>query len=229
MFSRKQLRVAHSIAGEPFFRTMPTDLVEKIQALVYHREYDARQVIFFPEDACDFVYWIRTGRVKVMRVSSDGRELTFRHEVAGGMIGAESLSGRARWLDYGEALEPSILCLMRMTDFARLIMEEKDFASAVAIHLGKRVTELEEGLAQFVFLNVRSRIAAGLLRLYAKKHDPKGAIRITHQELSNLVGAARETTTSILHEFQDRKMVELANRCIVVLDSDALHQVVLNG
>jgi len=229
MFSRKQLHVTHDIADEPFFCAMPPELAEKIQALVYHREYDARQVIFFPEDACDFVYWIRSGRVKVMRVSNDGRELTFRHEVAGGMIGAECLAGRPRWLDYAEALEPSILCLMRKSDFTRLMTEEKNFAAAVAVHLSGRVTDLEDGLAQLVFRSVRSRIAAGLLRLYAKQHNSTGAVRITHQELSNLIGAARETTTSILHELQDRNIVKLANRSISVLDPDALHRVALDG
>ena len=178
--------------------------MERIQSMVYHREYDARQVVFFPEDACDFVYWVRSGRVKVMRVSNDGRELTFSHEVAGGMLGAACLAGRPRWLDYGEAMEPSLLCLMRKADYTRLIKEEAEFAAAVTFHLSGRVNELEESLAQLVFLPVRSRVASTLLQLYAKQHDERGGIRITHQELSNLIGAARETSTGVCMNFANR-------------------------
>lgn len=222
MITKKNIRITYAIREEPFFRGMPAALADKIQTVVYHRQYDARQVIFFPEDACDFVYWVRSGRIKVMRVSGTGRELTLRHAYPGDMIGAEVLGGRRRWQDYGEALEPAVLCLIRTVDFLRLVREEALFAQAVAQHVSQRAVELEENLVQLAFLDVRSRIAAGILNAYQRKHSAEGGVSLTHQELANLVSAARETTTAILHEFQADGVISLANRRVTVHDAEAL-------
>jgi CRP-like cAMP-binding protein len=227
---RKQVQLALNVRGEPFFNRLSERVLERVERLVYHREYEARQIVFFPDDPCDYVYWIREGRVRVSRVPGDGRELTFRHLLPGDVMGEECLTGRQTRYDYAEAMLPSVLCLMRAEDFRRMAMEEAEFSSLVALKLCERVIETERVLAETVFNSVRGRIAAGLLRLYNRegRHND-GHLQITHQEMANLVGSTRETTTLVLHGLRKEGIVTLSNRRLTVLDPGALEHLARNG
>jgi CRP-like cAMP-binding protein len=212
-----------SLQDDVFFHGFEPPLVARIEALVYQREFDARQIIYFPGDRCDQVYWVRRGRIRVARISDDGRELTFRHCTRGALLGEESLAGRPKREDHAEAMEPSLLLLMRADDFMRCVAEEAEFGLAVARWLCKRTIETEQVLAEAVFHSVRSRVAAGLLRLYRKEgHVAPAALSVTHQELANLIGSTRETTTATLHALRRDGIVQLANRRLTIVDPAAL-------
>lgn len=217
------------LALEPFFMGMSESVVRQIEPLVYHREYESRQIIHFPEDPCDFVFWVREGRVKVTRVSGDGRELTFRHLLPGDMLGEECLLQREKRSDYAEAMGLTTLCLMRAEDFCRLHNQHLELANRVSKHLCRRALELENVLSDTVFTSVRRRVASGLLRLYRRERSEEGKLPsnggtlcVTHQEVANLIGSTRETTTSVLHGLREEGILKMANRRLTVLDSVAL-------
>lgn len=223
-------RVVLPLDEEPFFRAMSRPVLARVEAYVYHRRYEARQVVYFPDDACDYVYWVRDGRIRVTRVSGDGRELTFRHLGQGDMLGEECMADRPKRNDYAEALEPTTLCLMRSDDFRRVAREEVELAHAVAVRLSQRVMELEQILAETVFFTVKSRVSFALLRLSKREgHRRTNSLNITHQEVANLVGATRETVTGVLHNLRENGVIELANRRMKILDMAALQQTAGGG
>ena len=221
----KPKRIILPLDEEPFFKAMSPSVLAKVEAYVYHRSYESRQVIYFPDDPCDYVYWVREGRIRVTRVSGEGRELTFRHLSQGDMLGEECMADRPKRNDYAEALEPSTLCLMRTDDFRRVAREEVELAHAVAMRLSQRVLELEQILAETVFNSVRSRVSFALLRMSKREgHRRTTSLNITHQEVANLVGATRETVTGVLHGLRQDGVLELANRRLRIVDMAALRQ-----
>ncbi len=219
-----------SLHDEPFFREMSEHVVSRLQDYVYHREYEFRQIIYFPDDSCDYVYWVRSGRVKVTRVSGDGRELTFRHLFPGDILGEEALVKDSHRGAYAEAMESTVLCLLRADDFRRLAAEEGEISLMVAKSLCRRVIETEQVLSETVFNSVRCRVASGLLRLYQRApNEEDGTLRVTHQDIANLVGSTRETTTGVLHSLRKQGILEMANRRVRVLDPAALQRVTRNA
>jgi len=223
----KHLKLILSLQDEPFFRTMGDGARERIEGYVFHREYESRQVVFFPEDPCDYVYWVREGRVKVTLVSPSQRRLTFFHFVPGDMFGEQCLVGRAKRDAYAEAMTPSILCQMRADDFLRVAREEPEVSFKIAQQLCGQVMEMEEVLSEIVFKPVRSRVAAGLLRMYNRtpEQQAEGSLRVTHEEIASLIGSTRETTTTVLHDLRQAGILGLANRRVTVLDPVALARV----
>ena len=220
---KRHMRFALSLREEPFFRAMSDALLEKMEGFVFHREYEPRQIIRFPDDPWDYVYWVREGRVKITRKSGDGRELTLRHLVPGDMIGEECILSGAERDTYAEAMTPTILCLIRSGDFRRIAREEAELSLRIAQRLCQRVAEAEQALADIVFRPVRCRVASGLLRLCKKmpRNEPV-ILRLTHQEIGNFVGATRETTTAVLHELKKEGILTIGNRRLTVLDLVAL-------
>lgn len=207
-----------SLGEEPLFRSINSDVVERLNAFAYHRRYQPRQIIYFPDDPCDYVYWVRSGRVKITRVSVSGREITFRHLFKGDMFGEECLVQSLKRESYAEAVVPALLTLVRAEDFSRILREEPELGHLVACQLCRRAMEIETILAEFVFVDVRTRVAARLWHLYRHEQPQEdGLLTVTHQDIANLVGAARETATVALHSLREEGIIALSNSQVHVL------------
>lgn len=233
---KKRAQLVLGIKDHPFFQNLSDDVVARIEPYVHHRAYEPRQIIFFPDDSCDFIYAVREGQVKISRhVKASGharghRELSFRHLFAGDLFGEECLQERAKHGAYAEAVTPTVLSMLRAADFRRLTRSENELTLLVAQRLLARVTEVEQVLTEALSQTVRCRIAAGLVRLYRKAPQQEGAtLRITHQEVASLVGSTRETTTAMLDEFRSKGILSIANRRITVLDPAALERASRSG
>jgi CRP-like cAMP-binding protein len=220
---KNYLKLATSLHEVPFFRSLSPSAFSRVEDLVYHREYEPRQIIFFPDDLCDHIYWVREGRVKVTLVSQDRRELTLRHLFPGDIFGEECLVEKGRRGLYAEAMTHTILCMMRADDIRRVARENSEVSYQLSQRLCARLIESERVLAQTVFQSVRSRVASGLLRLH-RRIPKEGPLAITHQELANLVGSTRETTTVVLHELREEGILTIGNRRIRIIDPVALEQ-----
>lgn len=208
-----------SYAGDPFLRELGVQIARKIETHAIYRSYQARQIVYLPDAPCEEVFWVRAGRIKESRISDDGRELTFRHALKGDLIGDECILPRKRRENQAEAILPSELGVLPLLHFQALVNEEADLAAYVLRQFAFRMREMERVLVDTVFFSVRSRVASGLLRLYEREpEDTGGILKITHQEIANLIGSTRETTTSVLHHMREEGIVRMANRQITVLD-----------
>ncbi len=227
---KKRLKLSLSLRDEPFFRSVSDAALARIEEYAYHREFEPRQIVYFPDDPCDCAYWVREGRVKITRTSPDGRELTFRHVFSGDMFGEECLVEKPKREAQAEAMTQTILCLMRASDFRRVAREEPEVSLILAKRLCHRAIEMEQVLTETVFKTVRSRVASGLVRLYQRAPEGShGALHVTHQELANLIGSTRETTTAVLHTLRDEGILDIANRRVMVLDALALERAARSG
>jgi len=205
-----------------FFAGLGANLCRKIRGMCDVRVFPARQTIYGQGDAVDGVYWITSGRVKVYHLSGDGREVTLRHVREGELFGEECLEPGELRFNHAETLEETTFTYMRAEDFRALVACDSAFALAVARQSLCRIRDAEYKFSDTVFHPVRRRIAAGLLDLYHQGDPGEKTIRITHQEVANLVGSTRETTTSVLHTFRNAGVLEIANRRVTVLDPEAL-------
>ncbi|HPA40885.1 MAG TPA: Crp/Fnr family transcriptional regulator, partial [Candidatus Hydrogenedentes bacterium] len=164
----------------------------RMEEYTYVRDYEPRQIIFFPDDPCDHVYWVLKGRVKFSRVLPDGREWTVRHLEPGDMLGDDLLLSPDRHAGYAEALTPARLALMRSSDFLRLVRDEGEVARALAVQLSRRLNTAEQVLLETLSFPLRCRVAATLSRLAPREGAGEAdALAITHRELAHLTGATR--------------------------------------
>ena len=222
----KHFKTAESLAREPFFADMSPQTLALMEEYAYVRDYEPRQIIFFPDDPCDHVYWVLKGRVKFSRVLPDGREWTVRHLEPGDMLGDDLLLSPDRHAGYAEALTPARLALMRSSDFLRLVRDEGEVSRALAVQLSRRLNTAEQVLLETLSFPLRCRVASTLSRLAPKPEadGESGALAITHRELAHLTVATREAVTNTLHELLDRGLIRLSNRRIHLVDPAGLQR-----
>jgi CRP/FNR family cyclic AMP-dependent transcriptional regulator len=98
----------------------------------------------------------------------------------------------------------------------------------------ERLRKANEQIQDLTFLNARERILKILLRL-SKEHGtllPSGEMRInlklTHQQIADLVGAARETASKILQELQEEGLIIVDQKKIILKDPVILEKKVID-
>lgn len=190
------------------------------------RTYARGRVISQPSDPPDTIYLIKEGRVKLCRYSASGREQILSLLERGDIFGERSLVGASAEV-HCEAFEDTLICVLRRRDFEDLMRSKPELALRVMKVLAGRLRQAEEAIENLAFRDVPGRLAANLVRLAEAYGEPHGegrrlALRLTHQDLAGMIGATRETVTTVLNRFRDEGLITMDGRQIVIADPDRL-------
>ncbi|MGD9954563.1 MAG: Crp/Fnr family transcriptional regulator [Candidatus Nanopelagicales bacterium] len=198
------------------FCDLPPQDMERISASAPMREVPAGTLLLRPGQGNEVLFILKRGRVRLYRVTADGRTLTLSIVDKGDIFGEMQLLGQSLQETYAETLEPSVVCIMSKDDVYRLLLADARVSARIVTALGHRVTDLERRLEQAVFRTVPSRVASTLVALAGS--DRGADVRLTHEQLADLVGTTRETTTKVLGDLRDRGLVDLRRGRIRVRD-----------
>jgi CRP/FNR family transcriptional regulator, cyclic AMP receptor protein len=176
------------------------------------------RIFYRPEDKGEVLFILKQGSVALYRMSEDGRKLVTSTVRAGTVFGEMSLLGQQMADSYAESLEECTLCVMSREDVIRLIQKYPTIAVRVLDRLATRLREAEEHLADVVYRPVHARIASTLLNLASED----GTIRLTHQDIAEIVGTHRETVTRTVNQWRADGIVESERMLIRVIDQDRL-------
>lgn len=187
----------------------------------------AGQTLYSPLRPTEVLFILKSGRIRLYQIGTDGRTLTTAILEAGQVFGEMAALGQRLDQTYAETLEPCVVCLMSRADVERLLLSDARVATRIAEFLGGRIAELERRLGDSVLKHAPERICALLARLV--RASGNDTIRLTHEQLADLAGTSRETVTKVLGELAGRRVVELKRGRIVVRDSSAVQQLAESG
>lgn len=185
------------------------------------------QPLYLPGDPGTSVFLLKVGRVKLSRLSPEGKEFILDLIEPGEIFGELSLVGEGPQETIAETLEDSLLCIIQRGDFEALLRRKPDLALRVTKFIGLRRKRIESRLEDLVFKDIPGRLAALLLQL-AKDYgvlDRRGillGIKLSQRELANLIGASREMVNHALSEFRRKRLIDVEGRQIVILSQEAL-------
>lgn len=211
------------LATVPLFHDIELDELTRFGELVLEKTYPKTSVIVFEDDPGDAFFIVREGRVKVVLVSDDGREIILGQLGPGEHFGELALIDNRPRSAHVVATEDSTLLVLRREDFRRRVEANPKVAWALLIELSRRLRAADGKIGGLVLLDVPGRIARLLL-----DHLPDGSPTIdkpmTHQTIAGMIGATRETVSRALRDFQDEGWISVERRRITVTDPDALRR-----
>jgi len=189
----------------------------------------ARQgrILYMPEETGEVLLFVQEGSVQIYRISPEGKKFIIDNLGAGAVFGEMALIGHHMHSSFAQALEDSVLCLIRRDDLERLLLDKPKVALRILEVLGKRLSEAERKLEDMAFRSVAARLASLLLRL---SRDDEGTIDgLSHQELAEMIGTYRETVTQTLSQFKASKLVDIQRKSIRILRPEELVAIARNG
>lgn len=192
------------------------------------KTYASGTLVYTPHQPVETLFILKKGRIRIFRISPDGRALTTAIIDPGTIFGEMVIIGQQMHDNFAEALDDVVACVITKTDVRRLLLGDPRISARISETLGRRVGELEQKFSDAVFKSVPERVAGALATLAsASSGRPIGRgvqVKLTHEQLAALAATSRETTTKILGELADQGLIALGRGRITVLDQERLRQ-----
>jgi CRP/FNR family transcriptional regulator, cyclic AMP receptor protein len=213
----------------PFFREIAPDVLNNIIPFMYEKTFKKGSIIFFEGDEGDEIFFIRSGAVNIY--SFDGVKkviLAFLQE--GDYFGEMALIKPGLYRSAtAETTQMTKLYTLRRGDFEKLIMENPRLAFHLLDYTMERLRRANQQIYDLTFLNVRTRIIKRLIRLGEEygtmtQHGLQIGLKVTHQQMAEMVGAVRETVTKVLLELQEVGLISIKSKMILIPDQELLER-----
>ena len=179
----------------------------------------------------DAVAFVSTGRVKVYRLSRDGKQQTIALLGPGDAFGEIGMVDPTAQDLYVEALEDTSICRTTRDAFLQLASRDPALALRLAEGMGEKLQEARERIAAFAFRDVRGRVAHLLISFLERErrltNDPaRDRIEpgLTHRELADIIGTRRESVTLALSSFEREGTLRTDGHAIVITGLSALRE-----
>lgn len=227
MTQAEEKRVLQILRKCPVLLDAPADALNRLAATAQVQTYRARQVVYLPGDRAQSVHFIANGRVKVSKVTRDGKELTLAYRTGGDFFGETCLLDGGPREEMVEAMETTTSVELERAGLDNLLSGNAAVAYPFARSLIARWRGLETKVEQLVFKDVGSKLAELLLRLGSEHgiEHRRGLVlglKITHQEMANLIGSTRETVSLTLSQFKRKGYIYTEGRKVILADREAL-------
>ncbi len=212
-------------------RTTLTDLVKSIHAFKLNR-YKEGYKIFQPGDNRSVLYFVMMGRVRLYEILPDGRAITL--SILGvNDVFAQSNNHNSYFHDvYAESMKDSIVACIQESALENLMEQSPLLASRIIHSFSQQLSQSQILIEGLLGRDVSLRLINILLKLATEfgVESGNGSITIelglTHQELADMIGSNRVTVTRKLIELQKKKLINVQNRTILLVDRTALQELV---
>jgi CRP-like cAMP-binding protein len=212
--------------SDSILRGLPSNVRKSIEQLMIDKNYKKGQNIFLEGSFPAGIFYLREGLVKKYKTDHVGKEHILYLCSAGELMGYSALLCNETYPDSASALEPSSLGFIPKDAFLKILSESGDLWMGILSSLSHEFGVLVNSVTVFAHMSVRERLALILLILAEKfkktDHTAYIEIRLSREDLANMVGTAVETLVRLLQELKKEGIVQIAGRTIIILKSREL-------
>jgi len=184
-----------------------------------------REVIYFPEERSDNIYMLKEGKVKISRVSEDGKKMTLQLIGPGEIFGESAILGQDKRENIAEVVEDAVICSINRAMFQEMLANNPKLNLSINKFIGLKIRKIQAHVEDLVFKDAQERVVAFLKRYastFGKKMLDGWMVRpfLTHQEIADLTATSRQTVNSILNDMVNSKDIKYTRRYFQVLRTD---------
>ena len=206
----------------PLFGQLAPEDLERVAEVTRERTYPKNSVILFEDDPGDSLFIVREGRVKVVLVGEDGREVILGVLGIGEHFGELSLIDDQPRSAHVIAMEDSTLLVLRREDFQAILHQTPGIAVPLLRELSRRLRRVDEKVGSLVLLDVNGRVAQLLLELADEAGSERITRRLTHHTIAQMIGSSRETVSRTMRELVQNGYIQVSRKDIVIRNRAAL-------
>ncbi|MCH7618313.1 MAG: Crp/Fnr family transcriptional regulator [Candidatus Marinimicrobia bacterium] len=209
----------------PLFGELDDEELVEIWNHVQTRSYKKGNIILFEEDPGDSLFIIKEGKVKITRLSEEGREVILSILGEGEFFGEMSiLDGESRSANV-IALADSEVFVLKREEFINILTSNPQIAITLLEELAARIRKSDQQIEYLSLADAENRVAMTLLRLAEESGTFKmGQVTIEElpmqQDMANMSGTSRETISRMLSEFTEKEYIDRKGKKLIILDYD---------
>lgn len=209
----------------PLFSELSDKDLERISQVATRQRYHKENLILIEEEIGSTMFVILSGRVKISRISDDGREVILSILSDGDFFGEMSLlDGHTRSANV-TAIEDSELLVIRREEFLQMLRDYPQIAINLLKELAQRIRKSDEHIKSLSLQDATGRVASTLLRIAEDSGVfRQGQVEILElplqQDLANMAGTSRETISRVIKSLSVQGYLKKQGGKIIILDYD---------
>jgi len=211
----------------PLFAALAEHEMRALAARATMKHFRRGELLFGEGDACAGLFLVASGKIRIFKLSSSGREQVLALEGPGSSFAELPVFDGGNYPASASAFEDSEVLFISRRDFHNFCREHPDVALKVIAVVGSRLRRLVGIIEDLSFTTVRQRLISAILRLAQVNGTPsKEGICVeltnTHQDLAAELGTVRELVSRNLSRLQAQGLLEVDGRKIIVKDLASL-------
>lgn len=213
------------------FEGLPYEEKLKIEKLTVTKKYGRNEHVYFSNDPSSDIHFVASGRIKIGKNSTLGKEnikgIVYEGEMFGemGLLDSENCKNRR---DYAQSMEDdTVVCTISYDNMKHIIQYHPVLNEKVIKQITKRLKRTETRLESIMFKDARTRLVDFIKELAQDLGKPVGheilvKHRLTHQEIANMTAISRQKVTTLLNELKQENLIYLERKSMLIRNIEAL-------
>lgn len=209
------------------FKTLSDEELKELEHYLTTAMFRKKEDIFTEGDAPEWFYIVLTGKVKVTKISHDGKEIILEIISPFDIFGGVAVLRNFPYPANAVAMEDAEILKISRKNLMRLVDRFPNLMFCIALQLGDRMKSSYDTLKNIALERVEARIAALLLKLGNKVGVETDAglmidMRLTKQDVADMVGTTVETSIRTFSKFKKEGLVTDSDGKIIIKDREGL-------
>ncbi len=217
------------VADIPLFKGLPKEQLDEVVNSMADQTFDRGQTVLSEGEAAEGFFVLVTGKVKIFKLSADGKEQILHFVGPGESFGEVPMFADGRFPANAETIEKSRIFFFPRAAFLDLIGTDPTLAMNMLAELSKRLRQMTRLVEELSLKEVPGRLAAYILYLSSKSESDDVGLDITKGQLASLLGTIPETLSRILGKMSAQEVISVQGRKLKILDRTILEDLAAGG
>ncbi len=205
----------------PLFYGVTTEDLQLLLGILRVRKFNKGEILFEEGAAAEGFYIVASGKVKVYKLSPDGRERILHVVQVGHSFAEAAIFDDGRYPAFAETLQASTLLFFPKREFLDLLHHHSQLAINMIAGLSHFLRQFTVQIEDLTFRDVPARLARYLLSLYDDK-PLLISLPLSKTQLASNLGTTSETLSRTFRKLSDEEIISVQGRKIEILDTDRL-------
>ncbi|SHF03092.1 CRP/FNR family transcriptional regulator, anaerobic regulatory protein [Thermoanaerobacter uzonensis DSM 18761] len=213
----------------PYFNELEDKSLEEIHRISTINFFKKGSIIFMEGEKGEAMYFVKSGKVKISKTSSIGKEYIIKIMEKGDVFAESILFVGGEYPATAEAIEDSEVIMLKNQDIENLILKNSEIALSIIKLMAKRLKNVAVIIENLALRDSIGRTASVLLT-FAKERGINAKegilldLNLNRQDLANIVGTSRENVTRILSQMDKEGIIHLDRQKIIIRDIEKLKE-----
>jgi CRP/FNR family transcriptional regulator len=213
------------------FCDLPPTALQTFESIKYATAYPQGAVLFVEGQLPRGIFVLCKGTVKLSINSPNGRTVIVKLAEPGEVLGLSATISGKPYEVTAETIDPCQVNFVKRDDFLHFLKDDVEACFKVAEQLSEKYhNACKEAGALGLSHSAAEKLAKLLLEWSFKngdgaKGDPRLKIRLTHEEIAQMIGTSRETVTRLFAELKKRQILQAKGSTLVIRNTSALREI----
>lgn len=205
-----------------YFSAAPPPILAELaeQTLLY--AYSAGEMLFLEGDECAGLYMLKQGRVRLFKISPQGREMVINILESGATFNEVPVFDNGGNPVNAAAMVNSQIWVINAQAIREALAHNPNIAQSIILKLTQNLRMLVGKVEELSFYQVTNRLARLLVRLPEQQLHGSRQHRLTHDQIASRLGTVREVVARSLRELEASGAISLSREGIFIANRDTL-------